>query len=238
LPHTAAGPATIDYRRGVDLPWKPGRPGEHVPARDLRASDADRERVVELLAAAHADGRLTTEEHSDRVGSAYGARTLGELSGLTADLISAEDQPIQLDSRPVYAVFGSARRGGRWVVPARFGVSALFGTVEIDLREAMLRRKHVVIDATMVVGSLRLLVPEGVRVEFTGRALVGSRGPRNVSRGPRSASRGLRNISRSPRNRQDPAPDAPVVEVIGTLLLASVNAWTPKRRWRDRLPGR
>jgi Domain of unknown function (DUF1707)/Cell wall-active antibiotics response 4TMS YvqF len=201
----------------VDLPWKPSRIGEHVPARDLRASDADRERVVELLRDAHADGRLTTEEHSERVGSAYTARTLGDLSGLTVDLSSADDQPIQLDSRPVYAMFGTVRRGGRWVVPARFGVSALFGTVEIDLREAMLRRRHVVIDATMVVGSLRLLVPEGVRVEFTGRALVGSRGPR------------------TPRRQ---TPDAPVVEVIGTLLLASVNAWTPKRRWRDRLPGR
>lgn len=201
----------------VDLPWKPSQTGEHVAARDLRASDADRERIVELLGEARADGRLTADEHSDRVDVAYKARTLGDLSGLTADLSRPEDQPIQLDSRPVYAMFGTVRRGGRWVVPARFGVSALFGTVEIDLREAMLRRRHVVIDATMIVGSLRLLVPDGVRVEFTGRALVGSR---------------------APSRRQRPAADAPMVEVIGTLLLASVHAWTPKRRWRDRLPGR
>ena len=48
------------------------------PARkpsDLRASDNDRERVVEVLADAVADGRLSLEEHSHRVQRAYQART-------------------------------------------------------------------------------------------------------------------------------------------------------------------
>ena len=50
---------------------------------DLRASDADRERFVEALGRHHADGRLTTEERTER---AYAARTLGDLDALATDL--------------------------------------------------------------------------------------------------------------------------------------------------------
>ena len=45
--------------------------------RDLRASDADRDRVLVLLAEAVSDGRLTMEEHAERVQRACTARTLG-----------------------------------------------------------------------------------------------------------------------------------------------------------------
>ena len=67
--------------------------------RDLRASDIDRERVVALLTEAAGDGRLTLGEHAERAGQAYAARTLGELSELTADLVAPAAQPIRLDAR-------------------------------------------------------------------------------------------------------------------------------------------
>jgi hypothetical protein len=52
----------------------------------LRASDADREQVVEALRQHHAEGRLTVEELTDRSGQAYTARTLGDLDALASDL--------------------------------------------------------------------------------------------------------------------------------------------------------
>ena len=52
----------------------------------LRASDADRERVVTALGRHLSDGRLTLVEFEDRVGQAYAARTFGDLAPLTADL--------------------------------------------------------------------------------------------------------------------------------------------------------
>src|SRR5205085_908118 len=55
-------------------------------ARDLRASDTDRDRVLALLSEAMSDGRLTAEEHAERVQRACSARTLGELAELTTDL--------------------------------------------------------------------------------------------------------------------------------------------------------
>jgi hypothetical protein len=75
----------------------------------LRASDADREQVVEALKAAFVQGRLSQEELHRRVGEALLSRTYAGLAMLTAD-ISA--QP------------GEARPGpGTAPVPARKPVS-------------------------------------------------------------------------------------------------------------------
>ena len=105
--------------------------------RDLRASDADRERVVTLLAQAAGDGRITLEEHAHRVQRAYTARTLGDLAGLTEDLALPGAQPLRLDnSRAVTAFFATERRSGRWVVPDRLVVTAIGGQVVLDLTEA------------------------------------------------------------------------------------------------------
>jgi Domain of unknown function (DUF1707) len=52
----------------------------------LRASDADRERISELLREHHAVGRLTAEEFHHRLERVFEARTLGELDELLADL--------------------------------------------------------------------------------------------------------------------------------------------------------
>src|ERR1700733_8683781 len=63
--------------------------------RDLRASDADRDRVLALLAEAMSDGRLTADEHAERLQRAFSARTLGELAELTTDLAVPSAQPVR-----------------------------------------------------------------------------------------------------------------------------------------------
>ena len=52
----------------------------------IRAATADRERTVDVLKAAFAEGRLTQDEYTERMGRAYEARTYGELAGIVADL--------------------------------------------------------------------------------------------------------------------------------------------------------
>jgi len=56
---------------------------------ELRASDADREAVVERLATHGAAGRLDAAELEQRTAAALGARTVAELQALEADLPSA-----------------------------------------------------------------------------------------------------------------------------------------------------
>ena len=57
-----------------------------IPADDLRASDAERERVAEHLRTQAGEGRLTVEVLDERLERAYAATTRAELAALTADL--------------------------------------------------------------------------------------------------------------------------------------------------------
>lgn len=52
----------------------------------IRASDSDRERVVEILRGAYTEGRLTLDEFDERTTAAYAARTWSQLRELTSDL--------------------------------------------------------------------------------------------------------------------------------------------------------
>jgi hypothetical protein len=52
----------------------------------MLAADADRERAVDILKAGFAEGRLTQDEHGERVAKVHAARTYGELAAVTADL--------------------------------------------------------------------------------------------------------------------------------------------------------
>src|ERR1700691_5771827 len=93
--------------------YRHSMPQRQAP-RDLRASDTDRERVVTMLSTALADGRLSQEEHAQRITKALSAVTLGDLARLTTDLASAADQPVRLDGgRVVVGFFGTEVRSGR-----------------------------------------------------------------------------------------------------------------------------
>lgn len=54
--------------------------------RDLRASDAEREKTVAILRTAVGEGRITMAEFEERVVTAYAARTRADLDALTDDL--------------------------------------------------------------------------------------------------------------------------------------------------------
>ncbi|MGW1771576.1 DUF1707 SHOCT-like domain-containing protein [Streptomyces sp. NPDC002104] len=71
-----------DERPETPLPPLPGT----SPLPELRASDADRERVVDRLRDAVAEGRLDMDEFEERLDAAYRSRTYAELEPLTRDL--------------------------------------------------------------------------------------------------------------------------------------------------------
>lgn len=57
-----------------------------VPVAEMRTSAADRERAVDVLKAAFAEGRLDQDEYTERMEAAYASKTYGQLAALTADL--------------------------------------------------------------------------------------------------------------------------------------------------------
>ena len=183
--------------------------------RDLRASDADRDRVLALLAEAMSDGRLTPDEHAERVQRACTARTLGELADLTSDLVVASAQPVRLDGgRVISGIFGPAKRDGRWVVPEVLTVNAMFGEVEVDVTQAILQARHVQLHATVIGARLVLIVPDGVSVVVNTPMVLGRR--RGSTPLPADA-------------------ETPVIEVKGLVLGGEIIVRTPPKPRRFRL---
>jgi hypothetical protein len=145
----------------------------------LRASDADRDRTVEALATASAEGRLTLEEYSERSEAALSAKTLGDLAGLTADL---PDSPLPVvaratpgESEEIVAVLGNESRKGPWVVPEHMTVRSVLGDCHLEMQEAVLGQRVTTIDATVRFGSVTVYVPDGVDVRMSGKAVLGAK---------------------------------------------------------------
>jgi hypothetical protein len=67
---------------------------DRIAGRDpeIRAADADRERIAERLRNSHAEGRLDLSEFQERLERCYDAKTMGELDVLVKDL-PREDGP-------------------------------------------------------------------------------------------------------------------------------------------------
>lgn len=195
---------------------------------ELRASDADRDRIADLLRDALAEGRLTAEEHSERVEGVLAAKTVGELDVFVRDLPAGQARkagrayvapvssvpnrptpgaiPIDPDDRLV-AVFSASIRKGRWRAGRRIHAYAIFGSVEIDLSEALFEHRQVMIKAISVFGSVEIRVPENVSLRGSGAGILG-------------------NFEVDALDSVE--TDAPVVYVDGLAVLGSIEA-RPKR---------
>lgn len=149
-----------------------------VPA--TRASDRDRDAVVQRVQDAFAEGRLDDAEFDERMRAALNARTYGELDVLLTDLPAASAPAVTAPavlSKPgsgpapgklAVAYKGSVRRAGRWRVPGRYRTVVYKGTGVLDLRVAELTEQVSVIRAIAYKSKITVLVPPGVRAEITG----------------------------------------------------------------------
>ncbi|MFJ3137008.1 DUF1707 domain-containing protein [Streptomyces sp. NPDC086843] len=206
----------------MDLQKHAQQPDAAPRSTDLRASDADRDRIADLLREALAEGRLTADEHAERVEGVLAAKTVGELDVFIQDLPAAHQRraaPSAVPGRPtggvfpvdpddtVVAVFSAAARKGRWRTGRRIHAYAVFGSVEIDLSEALFDHQQVMIKAFSVFGSVEIRVPENVSLRGSGGGVLGA-------------------FEVDPQDSDD--DNAPVVYVDGWAVLGSVEA-RPKR---------
>jgi hypothetical protein len=158
---------------------------------ELRASDADRERVAERLRDAVAEGRLDMAEFEERLEAAYTSRTYAELEPLTRDLPATGSTAPVPTAGPVssgawaervggggtsswaVAIMSGFQRRGQWTVPARFTSFAFWGGGEIDLREARFSEREIVIRCIAIMGGMNVIVPPGVEVDVRGIGIMG-----------------------------------------------------------------
>ena len=187
----------------------------------LRASDADRDRAASVLNEALAEGRLTPEEHSERLDSIYAAKTQADLVPPLEDLPAVADSksPARVAesaaaTRPggrIVAVFGGASRKGAWRVPPTVEVVTVFGGADIDLRDAILPGPEITVRAVSIFGGLSITVPPEMRVVDSGVAIFGGR---DVSG----------DITESA------APDAPVLRLHGACVFGGVSVKHKQRK--------
>jgi hypothetical protein len=165
----------------------------------VRASDADRDRVLALLSDATADGRLTVEEHQDLMTRALAARTLGDLDAITADLspepASATPVAVQPGRGRMVAIFGARSRKGAWHVPAELHATAVLGAIELDFRDAEFEGIETDLVASSIMGAIQITVPDWVRVEDDGTSFLGAREESGRASGPTTHTLRVRGIS-------------------------------------------
>ena len=156
----------------------------------MRASDADRERVANVLREAAGDGRLTMDELDERLDAVYAAKTYAELEPITHDLPgagtsrvpvpepTAAADPTRFGAEPssggAVAILGGFSRKGEWVVPKHFTAFLFMGGGEIDLREARFEDREVNINIVAIMGGCEITVPEDANVRVTGVGIMGA----------------------------------------------------------------
>ena len=182
----------------------------------MRAADADRIQVAQLLTDAAAQGRLEMSDYEDRLAKAYAAQTYDELDRLSADLPGASSVALRSHGgvRPapstlLLAIMSGFERRGRWNVPRRMTSLALFGGGVIDLRYADFTSHDVEIRSYSVFGGQTILVPPEVNVRVCGHAVMGAFDHVGDEQG---------------------APGAPDVTIRGFSLWGSVGIKRKKRR--------
>ena len=159
---------------------------------EMRASNADRERVAAALHEAATEGRIDLHELDARLADVYAARTYGELLPLTRDLPApravfdpapttyapAQHQPapngvVLPASKWAVAIMSGFKRAGPWTVPAKFECLAFWGGGTVDLREAVFTETTVTINAVAIMGGIDIIVPEGATVHVNGVGIMG-----------------------------------------------------------------
>jgi hypothetical protein len=149
---------------------------------DVRASDADRDRVAEVLRHAAGEGRITVDELDERIDRAFAARTHGELVELTADLPQAAHDaatPV-LPVRPgdggrrwLVSIMGGHDKRGHWRIGPRLTNVNIMGGSDIDLNDAELSAPETTIHVISIMGGAAVRVPEGLDVRVSEFAFMG-----------------------------------------------------------------
>jgi Domain of unknown function (DUF1707)/Cell wall-active antibiotics response 4TMS YvqF len=189
----------------------------------LRASDADRDRAASVLNGAMAEGRLTVDEHADRLDALYAAKTHAEIVPLLDDLpaLPAAAAPARPsgDVSHIVAILSGSTRKGSWTAPSAMNVVSVLGGVELDFREATLPAGEITISAVCILGGLEITVPPEMRVIDNGIAILGGR---EIAGGSDESGR----------------PGTPVLRIAGFCFLGGVEVKRKARKGQRGIGGR
>ena len=184
----------------------------------MRISDEDRHKVAEVLRQAAGEGRIDLEELDERLEATFHAKTYGDLVPITVDLPVACNRvprpspppprmpvgPLQRYASSV-AVMSETKRTGSWLVEDGTIAFALMGSVLLDMREARFAAGEVTVNASALMGEVKVIVNAGTTVVVEGIGVMGE----YTEHRPKVALEGQ--------------PGGPVLRLRGLALMGSVN---------------
>lgn len=203
-----------------------GKGSGHDSSPELRASHADRDKAVDVLRIAAGDGLLAADELDERLEAALSARTVRELTALTADLsaVSPSTGTAVAEVKDVLRIegihSGAVRREGRWVVPRRLELATAWCEVTLDFTQAVITQDTLRIDVNTAGKRLTLITKPGIVIDTGALVLVHSK----------------------IKIRQAPDDGTPIrlrVELVGTTMHGRVVVRHPRRtfgQWLLRKP--
>lgn len=209
-------------------PEPPDQPVEPHVLPAVRASDAEREQVVQALSEHATTGRLTLAELEERIGVAYRSVTRDDLARLTADLpgsgglepVAAGGPVVRPDHIPrrsvtrwIVAFMGGTEKRGRWRAAERVNAVAVMGGHDIDLRHAELDSDETTIVAVTIMGGIDIYVPDTIDVEVGGFSLMGGTGERGSRRPARAG--------------------APQIKILAYNLMGGIDVWRLPEETKD-----
>ncbi|MCC6624701.1 MAG: DUF1707 domain-containing protein [Deltaproteobacteria bacterium] len=198
---------------------------KRVPRPLRSALRAEREATIARLQDAVAADHLELDELEERLDLAMTASTSDELSVLVRDLPDTPPSPTTLaaivpvmatapvpalpltEPEPIAlsAIFSGHQLEGRRFLPRALRVRALFGGVDLDLREATFLPGTTTIHCKATFGGVDIKVPPHVRVECLGSGIFGA-------------------FHADTREGADDALDAPVLRIVGRAVFGGVHA--------------
>ncbi len=165
--------------------------------------------MADVLGRAFAEGRITFEEHDERLTRTYSARTFADLNALTEDLVAPSEAPpaalnpgtghvperrfittpaIGPTLHDSTTVMSTLRPGSPLHVPTRTNLVVILGEARIDLVNATFASDVVRINLNVFMGEVRIRVPHGIRVVSLINKIMGEYRPRDLPTGPASVT--------------------------------------------------
>lgn len=140
---------------------------------DVATSHIDRDTVARRVAAAAAEGRISTAELERRLERTHEAHSYEELEELVEDLPEGKEPAMRTvpehtvpETLHIVAALRDARMEGEWTAPPRILASAGRGVVHLDFTHAVVGEGMVRVDARPNLANIEIIVPEGFAVSW------------------------------------------------------------------------
>lgn len=204
-------------------------PHEAARLSSLRCADQDRELVAQVLNNAYAQGRLTFDEHTERIAHAYDALTFGDLDVLTDDLVAASHRRVApapmtppaalaINSTPGEytggnAILSTLKPGRIGTIASEVTINAWLGEVRLDLIDATFAAREMTLNVGGLMCEVRIRVPAGVEINTSQLSMV---------------------LGESKVDGTLPRPGGIRINLVGTVVMGEVKVLGPETQRKNR----